>query len=106
MLIRRLIPAFAIFLVCFLGSLLLDGSYSDARLRKNIAKIQPGMSEEQVIKILGKPTARAISDIPGTYWSYRTDPIYQLIDDNPDNMGYLALEMSSDGKVVRVFDLK
>ena len=64
------------------------------------------MSEGEVIQILGKPTDRAMSDIPGTYWCYRTDLVFQLIDDNPDSMGHLVLEMGSNGKVVKVFDLK
>ena len=63
------------------------------------------MSESEVIQILGRPTSQDMSDIPGTYWSYRTDLVNALIDDNPD-MGYLVLEMSSDGRVVKVFDLK
>lgn len=94
------------FLGCFLGCLALYGSHLDSQLRLNIHKVNVGMSEDEVIQILGKPTNRAISDIPGTYWHYRTDIIYALIDDNPDSVGYLVLEMGSNGKVVKVFELK
>ena len=91
---------------CFLGCLALYGSYLDSQLRHNIHKVNVGMGEDEVIQILGKPTNRAISDIPGTYWYYRTDIVYSLIDDNPDNLGYLVFEMGSNGKVVKVFELK
>lgn len=91
---------------CFIGSLALYGAYLDSQLRQNIHKVNVGMSEDEVIQILGKPTDRVMSDIPGTYWCYRTDLVHRLIDDNPDTEGYLVLEMGSNGKVVKVFDLK
>jgi outer membrane protein assembly factor BamE (lipoprotein component of BamABCDE complex) len=84
----------------------LYGSYLDSQRRRNIHKLKLGMSEDDVIQILGKPTNRAILDIPGTYWYYRTDLVYALIDDNPDSVGYLVLEMGSNGNVVKIFDLK
>ena len=100
------LSCFVVLVGCFIGSLALFSSYRDSQLRQNIHRVKVGMSEDEVIQILGKPTARAISDIPGTYWHYRTDLVYQLIDDNPDSVGYLVLEMGSNGKVIKVFDLK
>ena len=91
---------------CFIGGLALYGSYRDSQLRSNIHKVQVGMSDDEVIHLLGKPSNRGISDIPGTYWYYRTDLVYKLIDDSPENVGYLALEMGANGRVVKVFDLK
>ena len=91
---------------CFISGLAVYGIYLDSQLRSNIHNVKVGMSEDEVIRILGKPSNQGISDIPGTYWHYRTDLVYQLIDDNPDSVGYLVLEMSSNGKVVKVFDLK
>ena len=91
---------------CFVFSLGVYSSYCDSQRRSNIHQVNIGMSEDEVIQILGQPTDRALSDIPGTYWHYRTDFVYQLIDDNPNNVGYLVLEMGGNGKVVKVFDLK
>ena len=93
------------FIAAFVVSLCLYGWYLDSRLKIDVHKVHPGMTEEEVIQVIGKPTSRGISDIPGTYWYYRTDVIHQLIDDNPDKTGYMVLEMGSDGRVEKVFDI-
>ena len=105
---KFLIPITAV--VLLVGSILcgltLHGIYLERRLRRNISRLQVGMDEHEVIRILGEPTGIKISDIPGTYWSYDTDTLGRVFNDNPDRMGFLVLEMSRDGKVVKVFDLK
>ena len=97
--------AFLALLGCSCGAIALYGCYLDSHLRHNIHKIEIGMSEDEVVKILGNPTSRAISDIPGTYWYYRTDLLYSLIDDNPYNVGYSVVKISRDGKVEKVYEL-
>jgi len=86
--------------------LTLYGVYLERSLRTNISRVQVGMDEQEVIRILGAPTGIKISDIPGTYWSYDTDTLGRVLNNNPDRMGFLVLEMGRDGKVVKVFDLK
>jgi outer membrane protein assembly factor BamE (lipoprotein component of BamABCDE complex) len=98
--------AVMVFLGCILTSIAIYGSYRDSTLRHDILKVKVDMTENEVIAILGTPTNIAISDIPGTYWHYRTDYLYQIVDDNPDSVGYLVLEMGSNGKVVKVLDLR
>lgn len=106
---RKFLFAFTVFVLLVGGlyfGLTIYGSYLDRELRSNISRVHPGMDEHEVIRILGEPTHRKISDIPGTYWSYDTDVVGRLLSDNPDRMGHLVLEMGADGKVVKVFDLK
>lgn len=96
---------FALIIVAISGLRLYDFR-RDRALRENILKVKVGMSEQEVIQILREPTDRMLSDIAVSYWTYDTDTLGRLIDDNPDRMGNLALEMGSDERVVKVFDLR
>lgn len=53
-----------IFLICFTTSVFLRSYYNEKRLRKDIHKITVGMTEREVIQILGKPNSKFISDVP------------------------------------------
>ena len=81
----------------FTSGVLITDSISDYRLRKNIKQISAGMTEEEVVAILGEPTDKLMSDIdPGRYWLYQTDSINL---NNTD--GYLVLEMSGQNTLLR-----
>ncbi|GEM_PF-3671079 len=106
---RKLIVSISVvFAVLFASTtgLILYGRFLDHRLRRDINQIRVGMAEAEVIRILGEPSDRMMSDIPGTYWTYETDVLGSLLDDNPNRVGYLVLQMGADGKVVKVFELK
>lgn len=93
-----------IFSFCFTVSVFLRSYYNEKRLRNDIHKIKVGMTEEEVIEILGEPYKKQMSDIPGRYWCYKTD---STIFDIPDyEASYLLLEMDSDRKVDKVIGFK
>ena len=101
--------ALVIFVICFTASVKLRDYFYEQSLRKNIQKIRVGMTEKEVIEILGKPSLAEMSDISGEYWCYDTDSIARTIEPQPEiRCGYLLLEMSSavNGHVVKVIGFK
>lgn len=106
---RRIIFAligFGIFTACFIGSVLMRDYFHDRHLKNNIHKVKVGMTEAQVIEILGKPSHKIGSDEPGNYWSYDTNSFSSITDGSPERIGYLVLKMGTDGKVEKVLDFK
>ena len=98
---------FLCLLICFTTSIKLRDYFYEQNLRNNLHKIEVGMDEQKVLKILGKPTNVMSSDSPSRYWCYETDSTSQMLEDQPEiHCGKMLLEMSSskDGKVVKVFD--
>ncbi len=96
------IAGFLIFLFCFFASVLVRDYFNEISLRTNIHRIKVGMSEKEVIQILGKPSDKVMSDVPGLYWTYQTNSFNYH--DNPDELDHILLEMGSDEKVVKVYD--
>ena len=73
-----------------MGVCLRDELY-DRWLHSNIETFHPGMTEQDVISKIGRPSTTYIGDIgPGIYWCYPT----RSFEDSPDYCGY-ALEMSA-----------
>ena len=77
--------------LCSLGLLGLSiyGSILESNLRQNIVRVRPGMTEDEVIALIGAPSSRSISDGAGVYWWYRTDYPFAIIDDNQTTWGIL-----------------
>lgn len=99
---RLLTSGFGLILLAatFTSNVLISNGISEYRLRKNVKQISAGMTDQEVIAILGKPTSGNMSDIgPGRYWIYQTDSF-----DLEYTGGYLVLEMSGKNTVVKVFD--
>lgn len=89
-----------------LGAIKYYDAYREQVLRGNLQRVQVGMGEAEVIDIIGQPTDRMMSDIPGTYWCYDNDTLGRFFRINPARMGHLVLEMSADGRVVKVFNIE
>ena len=70
----------------------------ERQLKENVKEIRVGMTESDVINILGSPTSRRMSDIPGIYWCYGTDSFQ----DREEYCGKVEIEMSSLGSGGRV----
>jgi outer membrane protein assembly factor BamE (lipoprotein component of BamABCDE complex) len=64
-----------IFAVCFLTSVLIRDYVHEQQLRTNIKKVRIGMTEQEVINILGKPNNIWMSDGDGDRWCYDTNSI-------------------------------
>jgi hypothetical protein len=102
-----------IFVVCFISSIRIRDYFYEKNLRENIHKVKVGMTEKEVVEILGEPTLKQMSDGP-VYWCYETDTIGQILDDNPTRMGKMLVEMTywknsqklelGQGYVTKVFD--
>jgi hypothetical protein len=87
-----------IFCLTFLGSVHVRDSYHEEWLKTNILQVQPGMTEREVIQILGKPTSYHMSDEPGTNWCYGSDSFntYEAY------CGKVALLMGSNNRVITI----
>lgn len=93
-----------IFVTCFASSVRVRDHFYAQHLKRNIEKVKVGMTDRQVIEILGEPDDRQMSDIPGTYWCYNTSTYDQFIyADSGTLCQQLLLEMGSGGVVVKVF---
>src|SRR5215467_15026334 len=95
--IRIVIGSLLLLLTFYVGVSLRDELAAQA-LVENTKKLQLGMSEAEVIAILGKPTRRQISDVPGVYWFY--DPSSWPRDE--EYMGSAMLYMGRDGRLLRI----
>jgi len=73
-----------IFLLCFLTSVLIRDYVHEQQLRTNIHKVKIGMTEKEVIEILGKPSSRWMSDGDGDRWCYNTNSIAEMLEPQPD----------------------
>ena len=95
-----------VFLICFAASVSIRDFFYEQMLRKNIQKIEIGMTEKEVIGILGEPSNRQMSDIEGLYWEYSTDTFNRSLYKAGECPAYLLLQMDSNGKVVKVFGFR
>jgi hypothetical protein len=98
---------FFIFLACFLTSIELHDYFLKVQLRDNAREIRVGMSEQEVIQILGLPNHRWSEDSPASAWCYDTDTISHSLEEQPDiECGNMVLKMSSQigGKVIKLYD--
>ncbi len=87
-----------ILLIVFVGSVLISDRYREYRLKENIKRVQPGMTAEEVIAIMGRPTSHHMSDIPGEYWCWGSDSF----EDHPEYCGKVMLEMGPGKRVVSI----
>jgi hypothetical protein len=87
-----------VFCICIISGISAGNFYYQHKVKSGLAKIKVGMTETQVIEILGKPDDRKLSDFPGGYICYRT----QLI--NINSKTYYLIDMGLDGKVRKVLD--
>lgn len=94
----QIIVGFVLFIGIFLGSVKIHDRYHEYWLKETIKGVRPGMTDFEVIRILGKPTSRHMSDIPGEYWCYGSDSF----NDSEDYCGKVMLEMGPGKHVVSI----
>lgn len=96
-----------IFLICFIASVKVrDYSYKQ-KLKTNLSRVSIGMTDKEVIQLLGRPNHVWSEDSPQVSWCYDTDSISHSLEAQPDiECGNMLLKMSSskEGKVVKIFD--
>ncbi len=90
-----------VFVSTFLSGVTIRDAYQERWLKKNVKLIHPGMTDQEVIAILGRPTSRHMSDIPGDYWCWGSDSF----SDNPDYCGKVTLQMGPTGIVEKVLPI-
>jgi hypothetical protein len=59
-----------ILVVTFIVGVLIHDYLYERFLQENKGRIKAGMSEAEVISILGEPTGKSMIDQPGSYWCY------------------------------------
>jgi hypothetical protein len=96
----KIMLGLAFFFGAFEGSVLLRDRLYERQLQTNKSRIKAGMSEAEVIAILGQPTSKHMSDIPGLYWCYGSDTSDSW-DYEGVYCGTVGIEMSPGGRVVR-----
>jgi hypothetical protein len=89
----RIIVGALLGLSIFIAAVNIRDYIYEAHIRANIGRITVGMPAKEVISILGKPTSRAISDIPGEYWCYGSDS--WMANETEEYCGSILIEMSS-----------
>jgi hypothetical protein len=62
-----MLVGFLVLFACFLVFIAVRDGRREDRLQANKGRITVGMSEAEVISILGEPTSKAMSDTPGLY---------------------------------------
>src|SRR6185369_8891365 len=78
------IPLYLILLIAsFFGAVFVRDYLYEEWLKSNITRIHVGMTDQEVINILGKPTTMHMSDEPGEIWCYGSDSF----SDNPEYCG-------------------
>lgn len=106
------IVGFIIFSICIITGIRLRDYFYKQNLRFNLQNIQIGMTEKEVIQILGKPNHIWASDEPSKYWCYDTDSISHFLEEQPDiECGNMALQMSymknsirlEQGQVIKIY---
>lgn len=96
-----------IFAVCFTLSVRVRDYFYARHLEQNIEKVKVGMTGKQVVEILGEPSDRQMSDIPGTYWCYNTSTYDRFIyADSGTLCEQLLIEMGSNNIVVKTFEYR
>lgn len=98
--IAKIAIGLSLLLAAFFGGIAVRDNWRERHLQANHARITVGMSEAEVIAILGEPTSKHMSDIPGLYWCYSSDT-WQEWELGDVHCGTMMLEMGSDGHVVR-----
>jgi hypothetical protein len=79
-----------------IGGVLLQDYIHLRNLESNLQAVKPGMSESELIKLLGKPDTLYIGDIgPREYLCFGK----RVYDDNPDSCP-IAIEMSAPPRTV------
>ena len=91
---------FVFFLVVFFGSIALRDRSYEQFLQSNKGRVTVGMSEAEVIAILGRPTSKAMTDSPAIEWCYGSNT-WELWDRPEVYCGSVGLSMSPNGHVVR-----
>lgn len=94
----RVLISLVIFSVCFSLSFLIGDYFYRQNLKHSLSQIKVGMSEKEVIQILGEPDEKKLSDFPGGYIGYKSsvNPL------SPNS--YYLIEMSSDKKVRKILN--
>ena len=98
--IAKIAVGLCLLIAAFVGVIAVRDSWRESDLQANKARIKVGMSEAEVIAILGEPTSKHMSDIPGLYWCYSSDT-WQEWELGDVHCGTMMLEMSREGHVVR-----
>jgi outer membrane protein assembly factor BamE (lipoprotein component of BamABCDE complex) len=91
-----------IFAVCFLTSVLIRDYVHEQQLRGNIRKVKVGMTQQEVIEILGKPNNIWMSDGDGNRWCYNTNSINATLEPQPES-GCQNLLLRMKGTVQEVY---
>ena len=97
--VAKIVMGLGLVIAAFIAFIAIRDSWRESHLQANHARIKIGMSEAEVIAILGEPTSKHISDIPGLYWCYSSDT-WQQWEFGEVHCGSMMLEMSRDGHVV------
>jgi outer membrane protein assembly factor BamE (lipoprotein component of BamABCDE complex) len=95
--------ALVIFLICFASSVRLRDYLYEQKLRTDIHKIKVGMTEAEVVEILGKPDISQMSDDGTYYWCYSAGSIDATLDGQQNYCGHSLLSMGSSGTVTKVY---
>lgn len=94
-----------IFAGCFLTSVLIRDYVYEQHLRTNISKVKVGMTEKEVIEILGKPSNIWMTDGSAQPWCYNTNSITEVFEPQPEiTCRHLLLRMNGTVKEVYDFD--
>ena len=96
--IGKLFVGVLLFVTVFLSSVAIRDFLYERYIQTNAKRIQLGMSEAEVIAILGKPTSKAMSDSPGLYWCYGSS---SWTEEGDSYCGSISLHMSDDGHVLQ-----
>lgn len=88
----------ALLISTFVAGVLIRDYLHERYLKANVSRIQPGMSSAEVTAILGPPTSKHISDIPGVCWCFGSDSF----ESHEEYCGKVSIEMSRDGHVVAI----
>ena len=97
--ILKIIGGIILLLFTFISSVLIRDYLYDRRLTAAVENFSPGMTEDEIVSRIGRPSTTYIGDIgPKIYWCYGS----RSFEDNPDYCG-IALEMSAPPrKLVKV----
>ncbi len=97
-LILKCTVGFLLFLTTFVGSVEIRDRAYEAWVKNQVARVVPGMTDKQVISIIGKPTSYHMSDEPGSYWCYGSNSFNSY----EEYCGKVMLLMGTDNRVIRV----
>ena len=92
---------FILFLFTFVGSIQVRDYVYERWIKSQVRQIVPGMTRQEVINVLGKPTSFHMSDEPGHYWCYGSETFNSY----EQYCGSVMLLMGSDDRVIRVGEI-